>query len=416
VGAHTGTPRSGGLGALLRGIALAAVAALLVALVARTTGSDAEPADAAPQQQEKPRQTPSHSASTSDPTASPAVEEPEEEPPPTIVARPPLALTLAAQQERERERRALARQRRMAALELKRERHREKMQVRLDALPASFVQLDESTVTTTTSFVVSSFNVLGHGHTKPGGNKPGFADAAVRSPIQASLLRRHGVSVAGLQEFTITQHRQLRRHAPEYEIWPGSRLGKAAAQNSIIWRRGEWSLVQAGTTPIPYFHGNRIPMPHVLLRNRATGQLVWFGNYHNPASTRGNARGYRNTATDLEAALARRLARTGHPVIMTGDMNERAEFFCRFTRTTPMRSADGGYGDRSGCKPPPRPRIDWIIGSPRLDFSDYAADDSAQVDRSTDHPMIRSRATVGPDVVLDQCVDLAPLGTWCPKR
>ena len=57
--------------------------------------------------------------------------------------------------------------------------------------------------------------------------------------------------------------------------------------NTIAWQRSTWQLVEARTIQIPYFHGNLIRMPYVLLRNRLTGREAWFYNSHNPADAHG---------------------------------------------------------------------------------------------------------------------------------
>ena len=36
---------------------------------------------------------------------------------------------------------------------------------------------------------------------------------------------------------------------------------------------------------IPYFNGSPRPMPVVLLRDKATGMMAYFANFHNPADT-----------------------------------------------------------------------------------------------------------------------------------
>lgn len=242
----------------------------------------------------------------------------------------------------------------------------------------------------TTSFVVSSFNVLGAGHSKKRGMLPG----AARTRTAARLLRENQVSVAGLQEFQMPQVRAFARAAPGYEVYPAGSLGASNSHNSIVWNTASWRLVQADTTKIPYFGGNRLRMPHVLLENRATGEQVWFMNYHNPADAHGPAHRWRTLATTIEANLANRLMATGHPVIMTGDFNERRVFACQVTRIAPLHSADGARTDAGTCHTPQQMSVDWILGSPDVEFSEYIADRSRLVNRTSDHPMIRSRVTI----------------------
>jgi endonuclease/exonuclease/phosphatase family metal-dependent hydrolase len=209
------------------------------------------------------------------------------------------------------------------------------------------------------------------------------------------LLRNHGVDVVGLQEFEITQFAAFMRDTGgAFATFPGPRMGHNPVRNSIAWRTDAWSLVAAHTQSIPYFHGHRVPMPYVLLENRATGRKVWFMNVHNPASTKshGNNQRWRNVATGIEIATVHRLQATGLPVVFTGDFNERSEAFCRITAATALHAANGG--STSGpCHLPPNHGIDWIFGSPGVSFAGYVR--QGRVHGATDHPLIVATATVG---------------------
>ncbi|HET7240226.1 MAG TPA: hypothetical protein VFI77_03645, partial [Gemmatimonadales bacterium] len=271
-------------------------------------------------------------------------------------------------------------------------------------IPKGYVRTDPSR-TLPTTFNVSSFNLLGHGHTVRGGNRKGWAGGQTRMQWQVSLLRAHDVSVAGFQEFQAPQFNTFQAIAGgEYGVFPGLSMGQAPVQNSIVWRTSDWELVEAGTTPIPYFDGHRLPMPHVLLRNTASGKEVWFTNYHNPADAHGPAGRWRSIATSIEVGLVNRLGADGTPVVMTGDFNERADFFCRVAVGAHMISANGGYADASGCHPPARMDVDWIVGTAQLAFSDFVADRGPLVSRSTDHPMLRSQVTLAPEIDRSDCM------------
>lgn len=193
------------------------------------------------------------------------------------------------------------------------------------------------------------------------------------------------------------QVRAFTRAAPGYGIYPAGSLGASLSHNSIVWDTTSWSLVRADTTKIPYFGGNRLRMPHVLLENRDTGQQVWFMNYHNPADANGPAGRWRTLATSIEGNLANRLMATGAPVVMTGDFNDRRAFACHVTRIAPLHSADGARTESGSCLTPRRMNVDWILGSPDVQFSAFVADRSALVKRTTDHPMIRSRVSITAD-------------------
>ncbi len=214
----------------------------------------------------------------------------------------------------------------------------------------------------------------------------------------ASLLSRHGVDVVGFQEFQLDQARAfLRIRGGAYDVYPGTSMGGKGAQNSIAWRTDMWEKMHAYTVAIPYFNGNTMPMPVVLLRHRATGQPAFFTNFHNPASTRRhpNSDGARRRALLREVALVNRLWRsTDHPVFLTGDLNEKAEAFCALVGRTPLIAANGGSAS-GRCRPPRPINIDWIFGAGGVSFSNYRADRSPLVRRTTDHPMIVSRVRIG---------------------
>ncbi len=286
----------------------------------------------------------------------------------------------------------------------------------LPPIPKNFVRVDPASMQPI-DFTVSSFNVLGHSHTAPGGNKPRFTASAARMGWQVSLLRSHDVSVAGLQEFQAPQfHTFTRMTGGSYGAFPGLGMGPGPVQNSIVWRTADWALVEAGTTPIPYFR-KAMPMPHVLLRHVQTGREVWFANYHNPASTHGPAEGKRDAARAIQIGLFNRLRADGTPVVVTGDMNEKTDYLCPVASQANMHSADGGYADSSGCHPPGRSNIDWILGTDTVDFSGFVADRGPLVNRSTDHPMIRSVASLPPAYRVKDCMrhPVRKEELYCPR-
>lgn len=244
-------------------------------------------------------------------------------------------------------------------------------------------------------FVISSFNVLGSSHTAGRG---GMGPGTQRMRQVVSLLGHHGVDVVGFQEMQSDQYRELQRVAGgTYDAYPGTAAGPLGVDNSIAWRTSEWTAIQLSTIPIPYFDGNRRPMPYVLLRHNVTGRYAWFANFHNPATNpkRGNNDRWRALATTIEIQLANRLiSETGYPVFFTGDMNEREQYFCRLTGSAPMKAANGGSND-GGCRPPSYPMpVDWIFGSDEVEFLAYFRDESAFVRRTSDHPMIVAQAVL----------------------
>ena len=246
------------------------------------------------------------------------------------------------------------------------------------------------------SFTIASFNVLGHSHTVPGGNRKGYASSGVRMGYALSALQSNGADIVGLQEFQQPQFNNFNgRTGAAWDVWPGMAGGSLGVENSIAWRTDMFSAVQKETVQIPYFGGKARLMPYVLLQHNLTGQKLWVANFHNPATTKdhGNNTRWRRAATSREISLANQLAASGYPVFFTGDFNERAEYFCPLTANTTLKAANGGSTGGS-CAPPPSMQVDWIFGSDGVSFSGYRAVDGSLVDRATDHPLVAAEVLV----------------------
>ncbi len=247
----------------------------------------------------------------------------------------------------------------------------------------------------TLDFTISSFNVLGSSHTRSGGTHARFGPGPERARRAASLVLSHGVEVVGFQEMQADQLASFQRATGgRFAAYPGFELGRLNTENSIAWRTDTWQLVEKRPVSIPYFRGHQRLMPVVRLRNPATGIEAWFANFHNPADTRqwGHNQHWRTVATGKEILIANQLrAETGLPVFITGDMNERAEYFCAMTGGTDLEAALGGSND-GACHPPRIRYVDWIFGSQDVTFSGYLEDASQFVRHTSDHPMIVSEA------------------------
>ena len=252
-------------------------------------------------------------------------------------------------------------------------------------------------VATTFDFRVGSYNLLGASHTNKGGNKKGWASALTRMDWAMQEVRGAGLTVVGFQEFQFPQQARFRHlTGGSWDLYPGTRMRQADGDNSIGWNTAVWELVEAKTAPIPYFKGGIVSMPYIKLKNRASGQDVWFANFHNPASTRGHGNNahWRAVATAKEIALANQLAADGTPVVFTGDMNEKTAFFCPVTEQTELISASGGTTGDGPCAPTGPVQIDWIMGS-GMTFSNYGIVNGAR--RASDHRLIVATANAGED-------------------
>lgn len=249
-----------------------------------------------------------------------------------------------------------------------------------------------------TTFNIASFNVLGSTHTQSG-PRARMGSGVYRIGLAVKFLDKHQLDVVGFQELQMDQWTRFTEVAGDrYGTFPGG-LSRRMVQNSIAWNLSEWGFVQGHFVKIPYFDGIEWDMPVVLLQNLQTGQLVYFANFHNPATNRKhrNSTPHRREAERRQVALANALYDTGLPVFFTGDMNERERYFCTMASGAPMKAANGGkYNSRVGCVPPPKPMpVNWIMaGKKRGQFSGYVRDDSRLVNRITDHYVVRATVTM----------------------
>ena len=242
------------------------------------------------------------------------------------------------------------------------------------------------------NFRIASFNVLGASHTVNGGRHAKYGPARVRMQGAVSVLKAYQVSVVGLQELQPSQQATFGSIAGGYRLYPGPGGDRDASVNSLAWRTADWDLVEAHTVAIPYFHGHLRPMPYVLLERRDTGQRVWFVNTHNPADAQGPAQQFRNAAVQREAALVNSLHRTGTPVVLTGDMNDRSEFFCPITAATSLRAASGG-STGSPCHPPAN-GVDWVLATPEISWTRAGEVRTGITGRISDHPFVYGDASL----------------------
>lgn len=241
--------------------------------------------------------------------------------------------------------------------------------------------------------VVASFNVLGHSHTAGQHGRHGFADSRVRTPKAVAALRSTGVDVVGFQELQRPQFAQFlsttRAAGERWGTFSGSRRD---TENTIAWNRRHLRFVQGWRVAIPYFHGNPRMMPVVALRSRASGRAFYLMNVHNPADARGPADRWRRIAVDRERRVATRLTRQEHArVFLTGDMNDRAAFFCRVTANRVLHSFIGGSHGGGRCRPPGSSGVDWIMGNRHVSFRSSRIDRSPLVSAASDHPLVSAR-------------------------
>jgi hypothetical protein len=236
-----------------------------------------------------------------------------------------------------------------------------------------------------TTFTIAQSNVLGSQHTSGRG---GFGPGTARAAMTSSLLTSRGVDVGGMQEVQSDQLGVFLSHMPSYSFWPAASLGNNGERLQIYWRSSRFTMMDHGSVTY-VFSSQHIPLPYVLLRDRSSGAEFYVITTHNSP---GGLEAQRDMATGTEIALIRQLMATGRPVLITGDMNEHTEFFCRVAMSTGMVAANGGSGG-GGCSLPPGPlRVDWIMGGHGMSFSGYRQD-GAGLGHASDHYYLYSTAT-----------------------
>lgn len=235
---------------------------------------------------------------------------------------------------------------------------------------------------------IATFNVLGSQHTAGrGGYGPGWK----RARMTAQTIASKRVHVIGLQEVQLDQLKVLQKRLPNYGIWPGTRLGNQGVRLQIAWNKGQFQLLNTGHIMTRFDRQTR-PIPWVKLRDRETGRAIFMVTIHNSPL---GLEAERDSATRKEIALIRRLRREHVATFVTGDMNEKEEWYCKVVGGTDLRAANGGNPNARRCQPPKRRlRIDWILGGRRVAFYDYRETRGPKVRRISDHEFISARVKV----------------------
>ena len=243
------------------------------------------------------------------------------------------------------------------------------------------------------SLRIATFNVLGSQHSTRKGDHPRYPSASWRTPQAAALIARHGVDVVGTQELQEDQLDGLRR-LTGFAAYPGYAFGPRETDNSILYDPQKFEFVDGSSFTIT-FENSRRPQTILKLRERSTGREMYFVNMHASAGHDRRDSGTRVAGHLTAAGVVKQLQATGLPVFITGDMNDRGEFFCRFMPRTGMVAAIGG-STAGGCHPPARMAVDWIAASGGVSFSSYDEDRSATDRKVSDHLFVSALATVAP--------------------
>ncbi len=243
----------------------------------------------------------------------------------------------------------------------------------------------------TMTFQIGTFNVLGSQHSAPGGDHARYPAASVRNARAVARIRSFGVDILGTQELQPDQLNGLQAMTG-YAAYPGYAFGSRETDNSILYDDSRFEFVSGSSFTIHFMHANR-PQTILRLRDRVTGREFYVLNMHASAGGGGYAV-TRRAGHYAAAATVNRLKADGIPIFLTGDMNDRAEFFCRVAPATGMVAAIGG-SISGGCHPAGALAVDWVMGWGNVSFSNYIEDRST-MQTTSDHYFVSATATVGP--------------------
>lgn len=244
----------------------------------------------------------------------------------------------------------------------------------------------------TSSPRIATFNVLGNHHTAPGGGKAKWDDGVPRMRRAMQLLDRSNISLVGLQEFETPQAGVL-LSTPGWSLYratPNSRFPDGSTNGiALAWRADTWVALDTSELLIPWSLRD-LHVPVVRLQHRPTGQQILVVVVHNPATTRqqGDQTAARADAVRRERQLVAELRRSGRPVILLGDFNERAPAYCTLTAGGLVSSPAGG-ANNGRCSPPSRLGVDQIYGA-GLTWDGYKSEPST-FRKISDHPLISTR-------------------------
>lgn len=249
------------------------------------------------------------------------------------------------------------------------------------------------TATARGSFRVGTLNWRGASHyaTNP---HPGERPYLERVPHMVAKIGASATSIIGFQEFEPPQAEAfLDATDGAWDLVPGRRRGKASTADALAYQPRAWRVDEVRYVSIRY-GGPTIQVPLARFTPTSTSGLtstagadagsVWVLNTHHPADAVGGSDAMRDAAVSAEAQALRELqeAEPSTPLLLTGDMNDRARF-----RQVFLSIADGWTAANPGDE-----QIDWIMGSPAVTFSGTVVDQSTNdhARRHTDHPFVHT--------------------------
>lgn len=236
------------------------------------------------------------------------------------------------------------------------------------------------------SFKVATFNVLGSGHTAPGGKKALWPNGDVRFAQTMQAFRDKKISVAALQEMHSQDQKRFR---DKYSDNWGSAEG---SQDFVIWRKDQWRKIEVRKITIPYFSGENRSQPYVLLEQRSTGKRIWFMGVHNPANVSGQVADRRKRALEIERDAINKIKKSGYPVFIGGDFNDGGDgkISAQCMLTPLMTNVFGNKGSGPCGKPKADAAVDhiFVIGASELRATGPRVDSSFDDRKISDHPLV----------------------------
>lgn len=235
------------------------------------------------------------------------------------------------------------------------------------------------------SFGIGTLNWRGASHYRTNPH-PGERPYAERVPNMVTKIGASAASIVGFQEFESPQAQAfLNATGGAWDIVAGKRRGRPSTADAIAYQTGAWTVDEVRYVSIRY-GSPVIQVPLVRFTSRGDLGSVWVLNTHHPADAVGGTDAMRDAAVRTESQALAQLheSEPNTPLLLTGDMNDRARFRQLFL------SLAGGWSTAN----PNDEQIDWIMGSPAVAFSGTVVDRSTNdgAHSYTDHPFVHTTA------------------------
>ena len=258
------------------------------------------------------------------------------------------------------------------------------------------------------SFGIGTLNWRGASHFTRNPH-PGERHYSVRVPNMVAKVNGSGASIVGFQEFEPPQAEAfLAATQGQWALVKGKRPnGKESSANAIAYQPGAWAVDDVRYVAISY-GGENIRVPLVRFTSSTGMGSVWVLNTHHPANVVQGSNAVRDDAVRAEAEALNAIStiEPETPLLLTGDMNDRARFKELFVSLAPGWHAAN----------PSDQQIDWVMGSPQVAFVDPIVDSSTNdsAHSYTDHPFVHATAQIaatgGPEQRGSAALGIMPTG------